>query len=200
MRGDILRSGPVTLRPPESGDITAIAEACQDPEIHRWTRVPVPYTRDDAAGFVSHVSDPGWESGTSCTWVIETTAPTHDHPRSAFAGMISLDGIGDGSAGIGFWSAPAHRGTGTMTAAGRLVLDVAFTAAPQGLGLARVEWRAYPGNSASAAVARRLGFAFEGTLRGSGLQRGRRVDEWVAGVLATDDRSQDRWAATPERT
>ena len=37
----VLTDGVITLRPPEPGDVDAIYEACQDPEIQRWTGVPV---------------------------------------------------------------------------------------------------------------------------------------------------------------
>jgi RimJ/RimL family protein N-acetyltransferase len=38
----------VLLRPFEQDDVPAIVEACQDPEIPRWTSVPSPYTEADA--------------------------------------------------------------------------------------------------------------------------------------------------------
>src|SRR5690606_29979968 len=45
---DVLR-----LRLPADDDVAAITRICQDPDIQRWTRVPSPYTEDDARSFVS---------------------------------------------------------------------------------------------------------------------------------------------------
>jgi RimJ/RimL family protein N-acetyltransferase len=39
-----LEDDVVRLRPFEDADVPAIAAACQDPEIPRWTAVPSPYT------------------------------------------------------------------------------------------------------------------------------------------------------------
>lgn len=173
------------LRPPSSGDIDAITEACQDPMLLHWVPLPVPYTRAHAEEFVPQITDAGWRNGTACTWVIERAGE--------LAGMISLNDIGQGSASIGYWAARPHRGTGTVTAAGQAVLDFAFAPEPHGLGLSRVEWRAHTGNRATAAVAQRLGFTFEGIARSAGVIRGQRRDEWMAGLLSTDDRSPADW-------
>ena len=50
----------------------------------------------------------------------------------------------------------------------------------------RVAWRAFVGNRASAAVARRVGFRYEGIARNGLLQRGVPRDVWVAGLSADD--------------
>ena len=72
------------------------------------------------------------------------------------------------------------------------MIDWAFS--PEGLDLARIEWRAVVGNIASARAARTLGFRFEGTLR-QALRNGSgdRDDGWIAGLLATDDRTPQPW-------
>ena len=59
----------IALRPPVPGDVHAITEACQDPEIPRWTRVPSPYTRAHAVEFVER-SARTWEQGTDAPFVI----------------------------------------------------------------------------------------------------------------------------------
>lgn len=50
--GSFAQGDPV-LRPPSAADIDRITEICQDPEIQRCSRLPVPYHRDDAASFVA---------------------------------------------------------------------------------------------------------------------------------------------------
>jgi len=173
------------LRPPTIADASAIAAACQDAEIHRWVPVPVPYGLEDAHAFVTDISGAGWETGASCTWAIQCDG--------ALAGMVSLDRIVAGQATIGFWMAPKQRGRGILTEALRSVIEFGFAPAPDGLGLVRIEWHAYLGNSASARVARRVGFRFEGTLRLGGLGRQKREDEWIAGLLASDPCTPSEW-------
>ena len=48
-----LSDGAITVRGARESDIPDIVAACQDPEIPRWTRVPSPYTREDAARFLA---------------------------------------------------------------------------------------------------------------------------------------------------
>ena len=48
-----LRDGEVTLRPLGDGDVAAMVRACRDPDIPRWTRVPEPYTPEDARRFLA---------------------------------------------------------------------------------------------------------------------------------------------------
>jgi RimJ/RimL family protein N-acetyltransferase len=52
-----------------------------------------------------------------------------------------------------------------------------------------VQWRAIATNTASAAVAQRLGLRFEGRTRSSVLHRGSRHDQVLAAALRDDDRS-----------
>ena len=47
-----ITAGSLHLRPWESGDAEQVYEACQDPELQRWTTIPVPYAERDAVWFV----------------------------------------------------------------------------------------------------------------------------------------------------
>jgi RimJ/RimL family protein N-acetyltransferase len=161
-------------------DVDAIAEACQDPEVQAWTTVPSPYSRADAEAYVRDKVAAGWADGSACTWAIRLGED------AAVVGMVNCFGIADGGAEIGFWVAAEVRGRGVVSEAVELVCDFGF--APDGLGLQRIQWHAKRGNVASAAVARRAGFQFEGTARLGGAQRGVRVDSWSAALLVTDDR------------
>src|SRR5689334_25288583 len=53
IRPPTLTDGDVAVRALEDGDVEAIVRACSDPEISRWTRVPQPYTREDARQFLA---------------------------------------------------------------------------------------------------------------------------------------------------
>ena len=59
-----LSDGSIGVRPIATGDIPDIVAACRDPEIPRWTRVPSPYTREDAERFlaVAAAERYGWEA------------------------------------------------------------------------------------------------------------------------------------------
>ncbi len=177
-----LTGARVALSAPAEADVDRVAELCRDPAIAAWTTVPQPYARADAEHFVGEVVADGWATGRSCTWAIRSPG------SRLLLGMVGLDRIADGAAEIGYWMAPGERGRGLMSEAVGLVLDFAFAAPPAGLGLRRVEWHAFAGNAASAAVARRAGFRFEGAARLGAVQRGERRDDWQAGLLATDPR------------
>jgi len=186
-----LTTGRLLLSAPAEGLIDQIAEACSDPEIARYTVVPSPYARTDAEGFVREHVPSGWRGGTGCVWAIRPS----DDP-DLLLGMIGLESVADGGAELGFWMAPAARGNGYLSEAVGPVLDFGFSRG--GLGLQRVQWQAVPGNVASAAVARRAGFRYEGLRRLGGVHRGTRVDLWVAGLLATDPRAADDAGWPPE--
>jgi RimJ/RimL family protein N-acetyltransferase len=178
-----LRTARLTLRPPALDDVDAIVAACQDPGIQRYVPVPVPYTREDAVSYVGSFCPDGWASGARLTWAIQE--------GESFVGTVGLHAVADGAAELGYWLAPESRGRGTIREAAAAVVDHGFDAA--GLGLVRIGWRAYAGNTASAAVARALGFRFEGTARLGAVGRDGREDDWLAGLLATDDRVPQPW-------
>lgn len=183
-----LRTERLELSTPTVQDVDAITAACQDPEIPRWTVVPSPYTHEQAGDFVGLVAK-WWAQDESTTWAIR-----HD---DELVGMIGLHDItanpAGGHAEIGFWMAPQARGKGYVAEACGCVIDWGFSE----LRLARIEWRAVAGNIASARTARSLGFHYEGLLRqGHAGPRGR-ADAWVAGVLATDNRTPVDWPTLP---
>ena len=160
---------------PEDGD--ALLQACQDPEIQRWTTLPSPYLPEHAEMFLT-VCALRWVQGLA-TFAIVDPADT------LLLGSISFVGLPEeGVVEIGYWIAPEARGRGVATASTRLICDWALDV----LGFNRVEWQAYVGNDGSRRVARRCGFTFEGTLRGRGYQRGEGRDIWIAGLLRDDPR------------
>ncbi|MFE3542556.1 GNAT family N-acetyltransferase [Nocardia sp. NPDC059177] len=172
-----LTDGTVWLTRPTGADIDRIVECCQDPEVQRWTSIPVPYARADAENFLDRSVAPGWADNAP-VWAIRTAA------EGRVDGMVGLVDRGVRTREIGFWLAPEIRGRGLMSRVIRLVCEFGF--APEGLGLARITWRAVVGNYPSAAAVRRNGFHYEGLARSGGVQRGVRVDEWMGARLATD--------------
>ena len=87
-----------------------------------------------------------------------------------------------GQCEIGCWLEPAATGRGLVTRAVRELIDWALDVR----GLHRVEWRCRTDNTASAAVAQRLGMRLEGTLREVFPWHGERHDNQVWALLATD--------------
>lgn len=83
---------------------------------------------------------------------------------------------------IGYWIAQDSAGQGLMTRAVRALVRHGF----ERLGLHRQEIRAATRNRPSRAIAERLGFRHEGTLRQSEHLYGRYVDHAVYGALGTE--------------
>ncbi|MBE7162581.1 MAG: GNAT family N-acetyltransferase [Williamsia herbipolensis] len=144
-----LESARVRLDVPTRADTVAITDACQDPEVVRWTTIPTPYGPRDAQAFIDALVGPGWASDREYTWAIR-------RPGSTW-----LDGVISWRTehrDLGFWLAPHARGRGLMHDAVELVVGFAFDR-----GAADVYWECYAGNTASASVARRAGFSYTGT-------------------------------------
>ena len=111
-----LGDGVVLMRPPAAGDVDAITDACQDPEIPRWTRVPMPYTRAHAVEYVER-SGRTWDQGTDAPFVIV------DAQSVALLGAIGVHRLGgeDDGPEVGYWLERSARGRGVATRALRLV-------------------------------------------------------------------------------
>jgi RimJ/RimL family protein N-acetyltransferase len=150
-----LDDGVVVLRPPAPRDVDAIVEACQDPEIPRWTRVPKPYTRDHAVEFVER-SARTWKAGTDAPFVIV------DATTEELIGAIGVHRLGgeDDGPEVGYWIKREARGRGVATRALRLVRDWAS----RDLGV-RLLLQADVRNHASRRVAEKVQFLYvrEGT-------------------------------------
>ena len=102
-----------SLREILESDAEWIFDACQDPSIQRWTKIPRPYLREHAIAFTKDLS------GELKVWVILRTEDSRP------CGVIGLHSISepDGVAEIGYWMAPWGRGHGGMREAVRLVID-----------------------------------------------------------------------------
>ncbi|NUP03984.1 MAG: GNAT family N-acetyltransferase, partial [Nonomuraea sp.] len=90
-----------------------------------------------------------------------------------------------GNAEAGCWLEPSAVGKGLVTKAIRVIVDWAI----EERGIHRVEWVASTANTASVAVARRLGMTRDGVLRESYPHRGERHDLEVWSVLAPEWRA-----------
>lgn len=144
-----LASDRVRLTVPTRSDTAAITAGCQDPEVVRWTTVPVPYTEREAQTFVDALVGPGWASDREYTWGIR---------RAGSDWLVGVVSFRTEHRDLGFWLAPDARGAGVMHEAVGLVLAWAFSQ-----GAPDVYWECYEGNVGSASVARACGFSYTGT-------------------------------------
>jgi RimJ/RimL family protein N-acetyltransferase len=143
------RSEPECLRPWAERDIGSVFSACQDPDIQRWTTVPVPYLKDHARGFVSDMAPTEWLARNGSHFCI---ASSDDDRVLGACGLVTMD-PDLSTAQLGYWLAPAGRGAGTASRAVTLLAGWAF---PE-VGLHRLELHIEVGNESSQAVARRVG-------------------------------------------
>jgi RimJ/RimL family protein N-acetyltransferase len=138
----------VRLRAPRIEDAGWIAEAVADPEIPRWTRISVPYTKDDAFAWIALAESMAREGSAYHLLVADAAgAPLGSvglevHARPALHGEI------------GYWIAAPARGRGVATRAVRLLAAWALDVR----ALPVVEIHVLPENEPSRAVALSAGF------------------------------------------
>jgi RimJ/RimL family protein N-acetyltransferase len=177
MQPHVISTHPLLIRPLANADIDPVYQACQDPEVQRWTvAIPVPYARSDAEWFVRENAPAAGAQDRAYSWGIEEPG-SHE-----LLGVIDLCPLGDGCSEVGYWLAAKARGRGVMTQALTAVCRFAFAE----LGDVAVRWRAMVGNAASRRVAERVGFEISTPIRGLLNQRGKWVDGWMGTLLATD--------------
>jgi len=164
---------PVERR--DAGPLFALIEACRD-DLRTW--LPwVDHTRgpDDVLRFIerameSHAAD----RELHCCIRFE----------GAIAGVVSYRRIdrANRKTELGYWLGEQYQGRGIMTRCCRALTEHAFSS----LDLNRVEIRCGERNVKSAAVARRLGFVYEGTLRDAEWVNDRFVSHMVFSMLRAD--------------
>jgi RimJ/RimL family protein N-acetyltransferase len=149
-----LANSEVTLRPLREEDIDAIYQACQDPTIPAFTRVPSPYDREMAEEFVRGC-DISYRNHQGIVFAMEKVGN--------FAGTIGLHSINlsDHCAEVGYWVDKSHRGSGLCTAATKTLLEFALEI----MGFRRIEGLADYNNIASQRVMERAGMTRDALLR-----------------------------------
>lgn len=156
--GLVLHTGRLTLRPWQPGDADAVEAVMADERMHHHLPLPRPYTAADARSFVTEHGQAGRAAGSrlDCAIAENTTG------RLVGSATLQLPSADDGAtdAEIGYWVAVGHWGRGFATEAVGALARFGF-----GNGLARVAIRCEVRNTASAAVALKAGFAFEGISR-----------------------------------
>ena len=168
-----LETARLLLRPFAATDADAVLAACQDADIQYYTPMSSPFRREDAEKYVAETAPQGW-------------ATDRDYILGAFrtdngslVGSFCLTEVSQGVYELGYWTAQEQRRQGYSAEAARALCDWGFN----GLKAHRIEWWAMVGNAASRALAEKLGFTLEGTLRNRSLVNGCPHDWWVGGLL-----------------
>ncbi|HET6166689.1 MAG TPA: GNAT family N-acetyltransferase [Marmoricola sp.] len=156
----------VRLRMHRSDDLDRMHAGATDPVTAYWLgRMPVPYSRDQAAVFLANRSE-GMARGTDLHWMLA------DPSTDALLGTVSLMHINEGMTEVGYWAHPEARGRGVMTEAVRMACRHAFIDVEDGgLGLHRVYATVAVDNLASRRVLEKAGFTHVGSERASVLVR-----------------------------
>lgn len=166
--------GAITLRPLREEDIDSIYQACQDPTISTFTRVPYPYDREMAEEFVRGC-DISYRNHQGIVFAIEV--------GGQFAGTIGLHGIqlGDHCAEVGYWIEKSHRGKGLGTAALRSLLEFSLKV----MEFRRIEGLADYNNLASQRVMERAGMVRDALLRNRVTkQNGEQIDMVLLSIVS----------------
>jgi RimJ/RimL family protein N-acetyltransferase len=166
----------VSLRPLAAEHLDAVTALFDDPNVLRFTRLPVP-------------PPPGYAR----QWLERYEAGRLDGTREAFAALdddarfvglalaVDIDREGR-EVELGYITAPAARGRGIATA----MLDSLTRWAFDELGALRVTLIIDVENRASSRVAKRCGYVLEGVMRSSYLKDDVRVDAGLWSRLPTD--------------
>jgi len=175
--GTTLAVDELVLRPWRRTDAASVLAACQDPEIARWTPIPVPYREADARAYLLARYD-AIHAGTSAPFAIVSRG------TETLLGSIALNHPQreHRRAEVGYWLAPGARGAGHATRALSLICAWGFRA----LELERIELLAATGNIPSQRVADRAGFSREAVLRSYMRGRAERGDMVMYSLLRDD--------------
>jgi RimJ/RimL family protein N-acetyltransferase len=156
---DLVLTGPrLSLRPWQLSDAEiAFAALHDDPDVHRFTRIPLPYTREIAERWA------GWEGNAGRADGSALGGPLVETASGTVVGSAALR-IDGGTGDIGYTVYRGYRGKGYAAEATRMLLDWGFAR-----GLIRIGLCCDVRNLASVKTALAAGLAFEGVTRGSTL-------------------------------
>jgi len=164
-----LADDAIVLRPFAGDDVQPLTAALRDDaEIDRWTRIPFPYTEDDAKEFIGSTE--------------ETSFAVCDAGTGELIGGIGARVHGEGVVEVGYWVRADRRGEGVGSRALRILTRWAI----EELGAKRVQLFTDPANRASQRVAEKAGYTQEGTLRSLVEIKGTRRDAVMYSFLPDD--------------
>lgn len=166
------------LEESDAAELHALIEANRV-YLARWLPWAAAQTFEDTAGFIRRTREQLLANNGFQLAILS---------EQRIAGVVGYHGVdwARRSTRIGYWLAEEHQGQGTMTAAAVILVDHALSV----WELDRVEIRAAVENRRSRAVAERLGFREENTLREAEQVGDRFLDQVVYAKPATVRRSR----------
>lgn len=157
------------------GDEDTIAAPANNREI--WLNLrdgfPHPYTQDDAAQWISSVTQRSPETN----FAIEV-----DGEAAGGIGLMLHDDVERLSAEIGYWLGEKFWGLGIMTEALKAVTRYAI----KEFGLTRIYAVPFARNDASRKVLEKAGYKLEGIMRRSAIKDGEILDQYLYAVTDLD--------------
>lgn len=181
----VLSDDTVTLRPWLRDDATFLADASADPAIRRYNGVldrqghqAPPLSTRNAETVIQEFAT-NWRAFAASGKPSGVAFAITDARSGALVGCCGVDNWSQWDvAQFGYWIAPGARRRGYATRAAILLTRWLFE-----LGAARVFLTITAGNEPSIAVARRAGFAYEGSMRSHAIWQGQRYDVlWFAAL------------------
>jgi RimJ/RimL family protein N-acetyltransferase len=172
-----LTDGVIALRLFALSDASAVAAACRDPEIPRWTFMPEDLTVPQARAWIERAAD-GLERAKVLRLAV---VDAHD---GAFLGQVGIGDL-DWDQRVGeifYWIVANGRRRRVATRATTLLAAWAFEV----LQLERIEITVDPANEASQRVAEAAGFTREGVLRSYQRFKDGRMDAVMYSRLPSD--------------
>lgn len=145
-----LASALITLRPWRLDDAADLSAAWNDPEVTQWTGHPSSTDLRAARRWIAGDTDRR-ARGLALDLVIDL-----DGKVVGEVGLAHIDVVA-GTAEIGWWVRPSHRGQGVASSAAELLATWAL----EELSVKSIVARCHPGNPASGGVARAAGFVRE---------------------------------------
>lgn len=164
-----ITDGQIALRPWRPSDAPNLHRAMQDAETVRWMAIDLPYTLEDARGFIAGTSS-AWERSEAAHFVIADD----DDVLIGYLGVLSVEDRMS-VVELGYWVAPAARRRGVAGRAVRLAVDWV----QDNLASRRIELGMLAGNETSRRVAESAGFVFERTKPTDKLLDGQPTEEWI---------------------
>ncbi|HEY2202059.1 MAG TPA: GNAT family protein [Solirubrobacteraceae bacterium] len=173
-----LTDGVVSLRPWCDTHVTEVATWGHDPEIVRWSGVPVDQTADTARAFFAR-TEQARQAGLMVALAIADTESDRVLGSCDVRRPDPLDfAIGE----LGYVLVANARGRGVATRTVRLLTEWSFGE----LAMQRVQALVHPENPASARVLERVGFQREGLLRSYRAASRGREDRVIYAILPSE--------------
>jgi ribosomal-protein-serine acetyltransferase len=160
------------LRTADAAELFALTDANRA-HLRRWLPwVDLVTSEDDSRSFLATVSAQ-YQEGRGPTFGI-----VRDGALAGVVGFLPIDRV-NRSGEIGYWLAEREQGCGVMTACCRFAVRYGFLT----LDLHRIQIAAGTENRASRAIPERLGFTYEGVLRGRENLYGEFIDHAMYSLL-----------------